>query len=819
VKKRVLIFILIACFSKATALYSQSVVRSDKVIAVSYAGSKVNRIYIPPPKEFLLKSGSKGKGATIKVYYSGFTSAPRAAFEYAVSILSSLLPSNAVFTIRANWGPLADASVLGSTSVSSYYGGAYIDALEPGVYYPSALAEKIFGKSLNSDEEGDLTMTINSKISWYTGTDGKTPVTNYDLVTVVLHEMIHGIGFVDSFNSSNSIGSYGINSIPVIYDTFIEDKDNNLLTDKSKYSNNSAELNTALTSAQIYFDGPLLKNYTSGQRVRLYAPSEWDAGSSISHLNESSTSPGNALLTPFLDKGEAIHSPGDLIMSMLGDLGWINTKISHTPLKDTETPLMQVTFKASITSDTTFQKNYAGVVYSFNKSSSWDTIYMVPPQTGDTFMVNLSIPGYNTFLSYYFFVNDKFNRNYKLPSAGSAAPYIFFIGTDTTKPLVQHSPVKNIFDKTPEVKLSANASDNIGIDTVYIEYRKNSGTIMYKGMVNDSLDYYSGIINLKTLSLVKGDTLKYRIMAVDNSSKANKIISPSTGYHTVDVENTFAVVAAYSTDFTSASADFILDGFSLSKPSQFNSNGLNSAHPYPSPEKDNESLEFTAVLRYPVKVDETGIVLSYQEIVLVEPGETGSVYGSSDFYDYVIVEATKDFGANWFPLENGYDSRISTLFLNAYNSAMNAGNSTYVPVQGDFQKHTIEIRTFDKFSKNDTLIIRFRLYSDPYAHGWGWSVDDLSIKSVAAGIPDIGDKEFRLYPNPGSGMIRIAGDESSTSVISFDVINISGFTVKKGTLHPAGESVIDITGQPPGIYIIIFKSGNRNRSVKYLKLR
>ena len=33
------------------------------------------------------------------------------------------------------------------------------------------------------------------------------------------------------------------------------------------------------------------------------------------------------LMTPFIDFGEAIHDPGKLTMSMLGDLGWINTRI------------------------------------------------------------------------------------------------------------------------------------------------------------------------------------------------------------------------------------------------------------------------------------------------------------------------------------------------------------------------------------------------------------------------------------------------------------------------------------------------------------
>ena len=815
-KRGILILLGFSLFIRGIPLYSQDIIRSGNITGICYAGNKINRIFIPPPKDFYLKSGNKG--ATIKVYYSGFASAPKAAFERAVSILSSLLPGNASFTVRATWGPLADASVLGSTSVTSYYGGAFIDALNPEVYYPAALAEKISGKSLNTDEEGDLLMTINSKVSWYTGTDGNTPVTMYDLVTVVLHELIHGIGFVDSFNTENSKG-YLIYSIPVIYDSFVEDKDNNLLIDKSKYSGNSTELYTALTSGQLYFSAPLLENYTSGQRVRVYAPSEWDAGSSISHLNESSTSQVNALLTPFLDKGEAIHSPGNLIMSMVGDLGWIHTRISHNQLKDTEANLTEVLFKAAITSDTTFSKDFVGLVYSFNKFLTRDTLFLVPPQSGDTFKVNLPIPSFNSLVSYYFFVNDKFGRNYKLPSRGHTEPYSFFIGTDTVKPTLQHTPVKFLFDKTPSVKMFATAEDNIGIDTVYIEYRKNTGPLKYSGLKNDSLEYYSGFMELKSLSLAKGDSVSYRIVAIDNSSSANKKYSPSSGYYAIKIENTYAVVAAYSTDFTSASSDFIFDRFEIAKPNQFSNLALHTSHPYESPDKDNENLEFTAVLRYPVKVDETGIAISFQEIVLVEPGEPGSVYGSPDFFDYVIVEATRDFGITWFPLADGYDSRISSTFLNAYNSAINGNNSTFVGTEDLYLNHTIDIRTFDKFSKNDTLMIRFRLFSDPYAHGWGWAVDDLSIKSVASAIPDISDPGFKIYPNPGNGIIKIDGKETSTMNVSYNVISISGRVVKNGILHVSEESIIDISGEPPGLYLILLKSGNRIRTVKYSKLR
>jgi len=64
------------------------------------------------------------------------------------------------------------------------------------------------------------------------GTDGKTPQSMYDLVTVALHEICHGLGFFDSMNTDATLGWYGVSSIPVIYDTFVE----NLQAQNYRYS-------------------------------------------------------------------------------------------------------------------------------------------------------------------------------------------------------------------------------------------------------------------------------------------------------------------------------------------------------------------------------------------------------------------------------------------------------------------------------------------------------------------------------------------------------------------------------------------------------
>jgi hypothetical protein len=377
-------------------IQSQKLVSNSSVTGVCYAGNKVKRIYIPPPDSFLKKSPAKG-GGSVTIFYTGFSSQAQAAMEYAKAILESMLPPDTKLTVLASWERISTSGVLANSSTTGYIKGGSIDALDPEVYYPVAVAEKIAGKSLNDDLEGDITLRINNSINWYLGTDGNTPDLRYDLVTVALHEICHGLGFFDSMNTDNTIGWYGFDSIPLVYDTFVEDLTGNNLTDTLKYNNYSAALLTQFTGGILYFNGPLLNKYTSGSRASLYAPSKYDAGSSIAHLNEEPvTLQENALMTPFIDRGEAIHNPGNYTFSILGDLGWINTRIIHSPPGDKEEHLANITLTVTIRSDTVFNRDKVGVVYSFDKFVSNDTVYLVSPGSDNSFNTSIVIPGYNS---------------------------------------------------------------------------------------------------------------------------------------------------------------------------------------------------------------------------------------------------------------------------------------------------------------------------------------------------------------------------------------------------------------------------------------
>ncbi len=42
--------------------------------------------------------------------------------------------------------------------------------------------------------------------------------------------------------------------------------------------------------------------------------------------------------------------------------------------------------------------------------------------------------------------------------------------------------------------------------------------------------------------------------------------------------------------------------------------------------------------------------MSFDEIVLVEPGETGTSYGDEEFWDYIVIEGSKDDVNTWLAI-------------------------------------------------------------------------------------------------------------------------------------------------------------------------
>ncbi len=822
-KKHLTLFFGFLLFSSVNFLSAQVVIKNSSVTGVCYAGSKVTKVYIPPPASFFKKGETEG-GASITVYYTGFSKPAKAAIEYAASILRTLLPADTKLTILASWERISSPGVLAQSSTTGYVGGWAIDALNPYAYYPVALAEKIAGESLNTDQEGDISLAVNSSANWYMGTDGNTPQSMYDLVTVALHEICHGLGFFDSMNTDESLGWYGLSFLPVIYDTYVENFTGARLTDTLKFQNYSPDLRTQLTGGQLYFNGPLLKKYSllnnyTFSRARLYAPSTWDSGSSVSHLDESdATLQVDALMTPIINKAEAIHDPGKLTFSILGDLGWINTRIIHKPMKDTEQNLSRVTLSATIKSDTIYNRNNVGLVFSFDNFHSSDTVRLSSPGGDNTFTTTLNIPSYNSELQYYIYAQDCFSRLYRSPSLIEFFKYKVYIGIDTVKPVITHTKTDYYLKTIDTISFKADVTDNIGVDSVYVEYKVNDSQSKFIGLKAGSNNSFSADIKAKQLSLNGGDSIRYRIFAIDSAINPNIAVLPKNGYFSTSIEDVTSTIISYSTDFTNAAPDFFNIGFDIAKPAGFQKFGLHTKHPYESPEDNNKSINYIAMLRHPLKFNESGLIINFNEVVLVEPGESGSVYGSSDFYDYVIVEGSKNFGKTWFALTDGYDSRIDPVWLNNYNSLISGQNSIFAGTESMLHKHTIFYQPSDKISAGDTLMLRFRLYSDPFANGWGWVIEDLQVNSLVDAVEELRLEPVHIYPNPGNGRFKISSGTSELNnrkPFSYSVYNSYGNCI--ATVRNPGDSeiTVDISGYPYGIYLIVLNLDDGIKTFKY----
>ncbi|MFZ6050521.1 hypothetical protein [Halocola ammonii] len=271
--------------------------------------------FIPPPEDYHY---GEEREANILVEYNGFTAEAQEAFAYAVDIWASILNSDMTIEIEANFEATA-SNVLGYAGSNGYFKN-FSGAPMTSTYYPQALANKLSGNDMNPTSE-DITCTFNSQMNWYYGTDGNVPSGQFDFVSVVLHELGHGLGFAGSASANALEGSVGFGITLSVYDQFVEDSDGTPIDD---YETPSPELGDFLTGGNVFWTGPALLELNNNQSAELYAPSFWNTGSSYSHLNENSygSGSGNSLMTPFLGTAEAIHNPGPIVRGMFEDMGW-----------------------------------------------------------------------------------------------------------------------------------------------------------------------------------------------------------------------------------------------------------------------------------------------------------------------------------------------------------------------------------------------------------------------------------------------------------------------------------------------------------------
>lgn len=280
--------------------------------------------------DYVSAGGTNGLGDTCEA----FPEQAKAAFQDAANKVGALINSAVPIRIEGCWANLP-TNVLGHSSALNSFRD--FSGSQAGTWYPVALANALYGSDLDpatactnnipaypasNCDDISIAYAVAFTDYFYYGTDGH-PESKTDFESVVMHEIMHGLGFSGGMRvASGPIGYWTSCNYPFAYDRFTIDGSNVSLINTGVYPCPSATLAGALTSNNIYFNGANAKAAYGGNRVPLFAPSGWMPGSSYAHLSEIFNGTVNAQMTYSIGPGEAIHDPGPIGLGILKDIGW-----------------------------------------------------------------------------------------------------------------------------------------------------------------------------------------------------------------------------------------------------------------------------------------------------------------------------------------------------------------------------------------------------------------------------------------------------------------------------------------------------------------
>jgi hypothetical protein len=146
-------------------------------------------------------------------------------------------------------------------------------------------------------------------------------------------------------------------------------------------------------------------------------------------------------------------------------------------------------------------------------------------------------------------------------------------------------------------------------------------------------------------------------------------------------------------------------------------------------------------------------------------------------------------------------------------------NSTAAGSESLLHPHSIYYAPSGNIQPGDTILLRFRLFSDPFANGWGWIIEDLKINPFVDAVEKVSSESpVKIYPNPGQGLFRMSADPGINQAgrpMHYYIYNANGICISSGNLRGDMENVIDISDRPAGIYIIVLNRDDWIRTIKY----
>lgn len=195
----------------------------------------------------------------------------------------------------------------GATNIAS----SWVGFTDPAAgFTPTWLQTKLQSGADPNGAAHEVELTTNFAENW--GFGEAVEPDRYDFRTVVMHELVHALGFLsgadDALDQDRGF---------TVYDSFLRAPDGTPVIDDTHQVKPQYLANFTGANGGLFFDGPNAVAAFGGP-VPLFTPEAWASASrSVSHVKV----PG-FLMTPFYGRGSGIRSLTPVEQAMLRDLGY-----------------------------------------------------------------------------------------------------------------------------------------------------------------------------------------------------------------------------------------------------------------------------------------------------------------------------------------------------------------------------------------------------------------------------------------------------------------------------------------------------------------
>jgi len=226
--------------------------------------------------------------------------------------------------------------------------------------------------------------------------------------------------------------------------------------------------------------------------------------------------------------------------------------ITHTVIPDQYRETWPVDLSAVVTDNIGVDSVW--VTYKLNATGTLNTFGLVLDNGvySGTFGLDTSVIALGDSIMYRIVARDA-SAAHNLGYHPSIAEFnTFKFVPDTEFPVISHTALRDQPIIRWPAQVKAVVTDNLGVLSVSVEVKVNNGTPSNFNLVNTTGNTWQANFPFDTTAVSVGDTISYKIIAVDNSTSHNISYNPASGYNNFKIIATKGIVLVVNDDLTLA---------------------------------------------------------------------------------------------------------------------------------------------------------------------------------------------------------------------------------------------------------------------------